>query len=345
MLKDSSRRQFLASGATLSLGLAVPAAAQGGGIVSTVFGGVWEREYRRTVVEPFERETGIRLQLKLGSSAEWLTSSMVTRRNPEIDLMMLPYPDNIRAVMEDLAMPLTAADIPNLAEVEPVWTSQFRNHGVGLDYVSYGIAYRRDLVPKPITSWRDLWDPALRGKVSLPQIGGWGSWELIVMAARLNGGSEDNLAPGFAALRELRPNLRQFFRSGVDVTNMLSSGEAWVVGMTTHIPPYALIDAGQPVTYVVPSEGGMVGLASYHIAKNSRNAALCKRFVNFALSKPVQENLCNALVAGPVNKNAVVTAAVRERVPPTDRLQVFDWFKIVPQMSALTDRWNREVAF
>jgi putative spermidine/putrescine transport system substrate-binding protein len=343
-----TRRDLLGGGtaASLSLGLVRPGAAQQGGrFVSTVFGGVWEREYRKVVVEPFERETGIRLQLKLGSSSEWLTSAMVNRRNPEIDLLMLPYPDNVRSVIEDLVVPLTPADIPNLAEVAPVWREQFRNQGVGLDYVSYGIAYRRDLVPKPITSWKDLWDPALRGRVALPQIGGWGSWELIVLAARLHGGSEDNLAPGFAALRELRPNLRQFFRSGVDVTNLLTSGEAWAVGMTTHIPPYALIDAGQPVTYVVPSEGGMVGLASYHIAKGSRNAELCKRFVNFALSRPVQEALCNALVAGPVNMHAEVTPAVRERVPPLDRLQLFDWFKIVPQMAALTDRWNREVAF
>jgi putative spermidine/putrescine transport system substrate-binding protein len=341
-----TRRRVLAAGAaTLSLGIGGRASAQGGSIVSTVFGGVWEREYRKAVIEPFERATGIRTQLKLGSSAEWLTSAMVNRRSPEIDLLMLPYPDNIRTVMQDLAQPLTPAEIPSLNEVDPVWLSQFRNNGVGLDYVSYGIAYRRDLVPKPITSWKDLWDPALRGKVSLPQIGGWGSWELIVMAARLHGGSEDNLAPGFAALRELRPNLRQFFRSGVDITNLLTSGEAWVVGMTTHIPPYALIDAGQPVTYVIPSEGGMVGLASYHIAKGTRNAALCQRFIDFALSKPVQEALCNGLVAGPVNRNAQVNASVRERVPPLDRLQLFDWFKIVPQMPALTDRWNREVAF
>ena len=343
----ATRRQALAgagaAGATLVIGL--PARAQAGSIVSTVFGGVWEKEYRKAVIEPFERETGIKLQLKLGSSAEWLTSAMVNRRNPEIDLLMLPYPDNVRSVMEGLAMPLSAAEIPSLAEVDAPWLAQFRGEGVGLDYVSYGIAYRKDLVPKPITSWRDLWDPALRGRVSLPQIGGWGSWEMIVLTARLNGGSEDNLAPAFKALADLRPNVRQFFRSGADISNLLGSGEAWVVGMTTHIAPYSLIDAGRPVEYVIPSEGGMVGLASYHIARNSKNVALCRRLVNFALSKPVQEALCNGLVAGPVNRNAVVEASVRQRVPTPDRLQLFDWFKVVPQMAALTERWNREVAF
>ncbi len=342
------RRHFIAGAAaatTLTIGVAPPARAQGGSIVSTVFGGVYEREYRRAIIEPFERETGIRTQLKLGSPAEWLTSSMVNRRNPEIDVLLLPYPDNIRAVQENIGMELTRADIPNLADVAPIWIDQWRGQGVGLDYVSYGIAYREDLVPKPITSWRDLWDPALRGKVTLPAIGIFGSWELIVLTARLYGGNEDNLAPAFPALKELRGNVRQFFRSGVDITNLLSSGEAWAVGMTTHIAPYALIDAGKPVKYVIPSEGGMVGAVSYHIARNTRNAALCKRFVNFALSKPIQEAVCNGLVAGPTNVHAEISAATRERVPTIDRLQLFDWYKVIPQMPALTERWNREVAF
>ncbi|MCK8784268.1 ABC transporter substrate-binding protein [Roseomonas sp. NAR14] len=341
-----ARRTLLAGGgAALTIGLAAPATAQGGSLVSTVFGGVYEREYRKAIVEPFERETGIRTQLKLGSSAEWLTSSLVNRRNPEIDLLLLPYPDNIRAVLENVGLPLSAAEIPNIAEVAPVWLEQWRGQAVGLDYVSYGIAYREDLVPKPITSWKDLWDPALRGKVTLPNIGVFGSWEMIVLAARLHGGSEENLAPAFPALKALRGSVRQFFRGGTDITNMLSSGEAAVVGMTTHIPPYALIDAGKPVRYVIPEEGGMVGAVSYHIARNSRNAELCKRFINFALSRPVQEAVCNGLVAGPTNTKAVIAERTRERVPTLDRLQLFDWFKVVPQMPALTERWNREVAF
>lgn len=343
------RRHFVAgagaAAATLTIGIAAPARAAGGSIVSTVFGGVYEREYRKAITDPFEKATGIKTQLKLGSSAEWLTSSLVNRRSPEIDVLLLPYPDNVRAVMENVGMELTEADIPNIADVDPVWIKQWHGQGVGLDYVSYGIAYREDLVPKPITSWKDLWDPALKGKVTLPAIGVFGSWETIVLAARLNGGSEDNLAPAFPALHALRPNVRQFFRSGVDIANLLSSGESWAVGMTTHIPAYALIDAGKPVKYVIPSEGGMVGAVSYHIARNSPNAALCKQFVNFALSVPTQEAVCNGLVAGPTNTKAVISPATRERVPTLDKLQLFDWFKVVPQMPALTERWNREVAF
>ena len=343
---ETTRRNLLAgSAATLTIGLTTPGRAEQSGLVSTVFGGIYEREYRKHILEPFEKETGAKILTKLGLSSEWLTNSIVNRRSPEIDLLLLPYPDNIKATMEGLGMPLTVADVPNIAQIDPIWYDQFDKTGIGLDYVGYGIAYRKDLVPKVPTSWRDLWDPAYKGKVMIPEIGQWGSWETLVVAARLNGGSETNMDPAFAALKQLKPNIKQFFKSGVDIVNMLGSGEAWVCGMTTNIPAYGLIDAGKPVGFVFPSEGAMVGAVSYHIAKNTKNADLCKKFINFALDKTIQENFCNGVIAAPTNVNAVVSEKTRQRVPPRDKLQLFSWAKIIPQMSDLAERWNQDVAF
>jgi putative spermidine/putrescine transport system substrate-binding protein len=343
----TDRRTFLrgAGAATLTIGFGAPALAQSKEFVSTVFGGVYEREYRKHIIEPFEKEFGVKVLTKTGLSTEWLTNSMVNRKAPEIDLLLLPYPDSIKATTEGLGMPLTVADIPNIAEIAPVWYDQYEKTGVGLDYVGYGIAYREDLVPVAPKSWQDLWNPAYKGKVIVPEIGQWGSWELLVISARLNGGSEDKMDPAFAALKRLNPNVKQFFKSGVDIANLLGSGEAWVCGMTTNIPAYGLIDAGKPVKFIYPTEGAMAGAVSYHIAKNSKSADISKKFINFALRKDVQENFCNGVVAAPTNINSVVNERTRSRVPARENLQLFSWAKIIPQMSELADRWNQEVAF
>ena len=343
-----SRRGFLTGAAALSISIGLgerAASAKNSEFVSTVFGGIWEREYRKNIVEPFEKATGDTVLLKEGLSSAWLTNAVVNRSAPEIDLLMLPYPDSVRATMQNLAMPLTRSDIPNLKDVAPIWYDQYNGTGVALDYVGYGIAYRKDLVPVAPKSWKDLWNPAYKGKVIIPEIGGWGSWELLVVAARLNGGSEDNMAPAFKALHALRPNLKQFFKSGADIANLLGSGEAWVCAMTTNIPAYGLIDAGKPVEFIFPTEGAMVGAASYHIAKNTQHADACKKFINFALSKERQEAFCNGVIAGPTNVKAKMNARTSARIPPRDKLQLFSWAKIIPQMTALTDHWNQEVAF
>lgn len=340
------RRSFLASTGAITLGAMIPGMgrAADGGFTSTVFGGVWEQNYRQAIVDGFEAATGAKVNLQLGSSAEWLTNAIVNRAEPEIDMLMLPYPDSIKAIMADIGIELTPEDIPNIAEIAPVWWEQYKKRGVGLDYASYGIAYRTDLVDQPITKWEDLFRPELAGKISIPDIGTWGSWEMLVMLAKLRGGSEDNLEPAFEALAELKPNIRRYFTSSTDAMSMLDAGEVVAVGMTTNIPPYALIDAGKPVDFVFPEEGAMVGMVSYHIAEGAANPELCKQFINHAISREAQEAFCNAVIAGPVRPDAKLTGKAAERVPALDQLTLFDWFKIVPQMPMLTDRWNYEVS-
>jgi putative spermidine/putrescine transport system substrate-binding protein len=342
-LAPPTRRRFLAGGAALTLGVSLPGHAAGR-FTSTVFGGVWERNYRATIVDSFEKQFGTPVSLKLGSASEWLTSAMVNKRKPEIDLLLLPYPDSIKAVRAGIGEKLSPDRIPNMKNVHPMWIDQFRQEAVGLDYVAYGIAYRTDLVKKPIEAWTDLWDPALKSRLTLPDIGVWGSWEMLVAASRARGGSEANLEPGFKALKELKPNIRRFYTGSTDAMQMLDAGEVSAVAMTTNIPAFALIDAGKPVKFVFPRDGSMVGMVSYHVAKGSPNADLCMKFINHALSRESQEAFCNRVIAGPTNKLAQLSGRAAERVPPLDKLKLFDWAKVVPQMSELTDRWNQEIA-
>jgi len=315
------------------------------GFVSTIFGGVYEREYRKHFVAPFARATGIDPQLKLGSSGEWLTNAKMNRRNPEIDMLLLPFPDSVRATMEGLSIPLTVDEIPNLKDVSPLFFDAYKKTGVAISTVGYGIAYRHDLVPKPITDWEDIWDPRLAGKVAIPEIGVFGSWEFLVQTAKLAGGSEQDLGPAFTKLKALKPNIKQFVKSGADVVNLLGSGEAWVCPMQTNISPYALIDAGKPVTFFYPKSGAMAGAASLHIVKNSKAAEQCKKFINFALSKEAQEGFCNGVIALPTNTKAEVDPRLAARVPTRDQLHLVDWEKIVPQMTDLAEKWNQAVGF
>ena len=107
---------------------------------------------------------------------------------------------------------------------------------------------------------------------------------------------------------------------------------------------YDMVDSGKPIKFVIPTEGASIGMVSFHIPKSSPNADICKKFINFALSKKPQEDFGNGMNAGPTTTYAVLNEKARSRVPPIDSMLLFDWFKLVPQMSALADRWNREIA-
>jgi putative spermidine/putrescine transport system substrate-binding protein len=341
----ATRRYVLQGGtACLSIGFVSPIFAQSGSIVTTAFGGVFEREFRKAAVEPFTKETGINVKIKLGGPGEWVTNALVNRRRPEIDLLFLPYPENIRVVIDELCELLTEAEIPNLKYLHPILRKQFRDYGAGMDYVSNAIAYRTDMIPNPPKSWKDLWDPSYKGKLVIPDINSVGIWEMLVISARLHGGDEGNMAPAFDGIKALKANVRKFYKSSVDLQQLLEAGEAGIAAVTPSNRGYDMVDSGKPIKFVIPTEGASVGLVTFHIAKNSPNADICKRFINFALSKKPQEDFANGMSAGPTTSHAVVNERTKSRVPPIESMQFFDWFKLVPQMSALAERWNREIA-
>lgn len=338
-----SRRHLLAGTGALSVALCLPRPASAATtIVSTIFGGKFEEVYRATIVEPFRKKFGHEVTLKLGSGSQWLTSAIVSKSAPEIDVLWLAFPESIKAINEDLAIELLPAELPNLTDVEPIWYDTYKRKGVGLDYASFGLAYRTDRIGTAPTSWADLWKPEYKGRLAMPDLTASGGYETLVMAARLNGGSETNIEPGFEAMKRLRPNVRKFYKSNPEAAQLFERGEvnigAWFDGRT-----WALADGGLPIRFVVPKEGATVGMVSYHIAKNTPKLDVCKQFVNFAISVEAQEGFCNGMQYGPVNRKAKLVPPASDRVPPLASLLMLDWFKIEPQMASWLDRWNREI--
>ncbi len=337
-------RRGLLAGATLSLGFGIAGAsqAQAKTLVSTIFGGKFEEEYRKAIVTPFAKKEGIQVALKYGDASEWLTSALVNRDNPEIDLLWMAYPQSVQAITDDLCQELKVEEIPNIKDVEPVWYEGFKRRGVGLDYASFGIGYRTDLVKTEPTAWLDLWKPEYRGKIALPDITASGGYETLVMSAIAHGGSESDIEPGFTALKALRPSVRKFYKSNPEATQMLQRGEvavvAWFDGRT-----WGLADTGVKARWIVPKEGAPAAMVSYHIPNKTRDPELCKRFIDFAISREAQEGFCNAMQYGPVNRTAVLTGKAKERVPPLSSLKIVDWFAVVPHLGDWLDRWNREV--
>jgi putative spermidine/putrescine transport system substrate-binding protein len=340
-----TRRSVLASTGAVTLAVAAPciAEAQSKRLVSTIFGGKFEEVYRKAVIDPFTKKTGVEVVLKYGNGSQWLTSAIVNKDNPEIDVLWLAYPESVRAIAEGLCMELSPTDIPNLKDVAPVWYDGYRKQGVGFDYAAFGIAYRTDMVKEAPTSWQDLWKPEFKGKISIPDITASGGYETLVLAAGLNGGSAANIEPGFEALKRLRPNVRKFYKSNPEATQMLQRGEvavcAWFSGRA-----WDLADGGTPVSWVAPKEGALVGMVSYHIPHGAKDKEICKALINQAISVESQELFCNEMQYGPVNTKAKLSGKAVERVPPLDKLILTDWFSVVPNAGPWLDRFNRDVA-
>jgi putative spermidine/putrescine transport system substrate-binding protein len=346
ILNGINRRSFLkgsAAAAGLVTGFPAIVRAQSKTIVTTSYGGKYEERYRELVLDPFSRKTGAEFVIKYGSADEWLNNSLINRANPEITLPMLSIPVATRAMrVPDLFIELTAQDIPNLANIHPVFYETYEKKAVGFNYVDYGILYRTDMVDKEITSWADLWDPAFKGKVVCPGPTAGSMYELVMIAARLADGGSD-WKKGIEKLKELKPNVVRWFNTSNEVDNLLPRKEAAIAAGFGGFRSYLLIDGGMPGKFVTPTEGAPMGVLSYHVPVNAPNRDLLLEFINFALDVEQQTAFGNAMASGVTNVNAKLDQRVIDRIASPDELLRIDWRVIQDNYTDITAAMQREV--
>jgi putative spermidine/putrescine transport system substrate-binding protein len=138
--------------------------------------------------------------------------------------------DFVQLYNEGWLQGVSEADIPNLANV-PSSLKRFKYPDGKLYAVPMSLgacywAYRKDLVSFPFNEVEQLLDPRLKGLVCLPSITK-GTGLILVVLAYANGGSENNVEPGWDFLKKLAKsgNVGRVANSEVDFSNSINSGE------------------------------------------------------------------------------------------------------------------------
>jgi putative spermidine/putrescine transport system substrate-binding protein len=332
----------------LSATLAAPhtAAAQTQDLTVIVYGGSFEEGWKKAVIEPFERANpGIRVRIATGLTMQTVAMMRAQRNDPRIDVIMMDEVGAAQAHAEGLFEPLTEATVPNMASLYP----QFRVAGdpyTKFMYVSQVIAYDRARIPTAPTSFRDLWKPEYRSRVAIPDINTSHGVMLLIMAARLNGGSETNISPGFDSLKTLRPSIVTFWSQHAQVSQLFTQGDIWITTWTSD-RAQGLIDSGGGIAWTIPKEGAFLIDSTIGIARGTRQLDAAQRYINYVLGPDAQAANARHTYLAPVNRTVRLPADVAAKLPVAegtlDRLTNADWVAVNAVRPQWVDRWNREI--
>ncbi len=182
--------------------------------------------------------------------------------------------------------PLEHSRIPNLVHIDPRWLTAFdgaQEFAVPYFWGTTGIVYRSDLLPKPISSWLDLYRPeaALQGKVAMLE----DARDLIGMALKALGYSANSSDPqqlrqAEQLLLEQKPHVRTYEYLTLDEQSPLIRGD--VVASMIYSGDALMLKAHQEkLTYIVPKEGGNIWVDYFVIGSKARNPELAYAFLNF----------------------------------------------------------------
>jgi spermidine/putrescine transport system substrate-binding protein len=186
--------------------------------------------------------------------------------------------------------PVLQEGLANLSHVNPRWVEAFEaaaGHAVPYFWGTMGIAYRKDLVQEPITSWRQFFEPpeTLRGKLALIRSArDMLTGPLKALGYSLNATDPAQLAEAEHLLAAQKPYVFSYSYVSLSEQSTLVTGE--VVAAVTFNGDALVLQQHEPnIVYVLPEEGSEIWVDYLTVSARSTNKALAWRFIDF-LNQP-----------------------------------------------------------
>jgi spermidine/putrescine transport system substrate-binding protein len=336
------RRTFLVGGA-----LSAAAGCQRGPRLNVYN---WSDYIAPGTVPAFERESGVRIHYATYESNQEMLAQVMSG-NSGWDVVF-PSEDFIGPMRElGLLAPLRHEWLPNLRALAPAfqrppWDPELRwcvpyMHGVT------GILHQKAVQPAP-QSWADLWDPRLRGRLTMlddqPEVLGAC---LKKLGRSLNSGDPGELMAARAEAIAQKPLLRAYLNAEVRdqaAAGDLLAAQAWAVTAAQ-----AMAAAPGKLAFALPTEGFPRFCDNVAILRESRRAELAHRWIDYLLRPETAAAIVTATHTASANGAAeeLLPAAIRENpvlYPSAETLQRGEWFQSQPVASQrLRDRLWTEI--
>lgn len=327
-------------------------AASAAGAQTTLYvggaGGSNETLFKEKIIPAFEARTNSKVVYVPGNSTDILAKLQAQKGKQEMSVALIDDGPMYQAVAQGLCAPMEdGAVLKELYDNARMVGAK----STGIGFVATGLAYNKDVFAKngwkAPTSWNDLTDPRYKGKVVIPPITNGYGLLTLVMQARVNGGGEDKIEPGFdVMIKKVAPNVLAWEPSPGKLAQMMQTGEAALV-VWGNGRVQTVADQGAPVEFVYPREGAPALMVAACVVAGAPQAKLGQQFLQHVVSAEVQAMLATGAGFGPVNKNTKLPPEIAKKVvfgpAQVNSLVAPNYDIINAKRAEWTQRWNRAV--
>lgn len=324
--------------------LAAPrlASAQARELVVVSFAGQLQEPHQWLARRMEAKHPGLRVRLVPSESQDIVAAIRAAQGASPFDVMPNGEPPHLIAQTEGYIRRLDPARVPNAANCVPEFLAKSGGFGVPASYSLVGIAYNTRVVRREPTAWEDLWRAEYRGQVGIPRASSNLGLAVLAIAAKVLGGSEDNLAPAFERLAASRPVVG---RSPTQLMQLLEREEIGMAPIWNNDAAGAAA-RGLPIRFVQPAPGPVSLLSFMSEISNTRHPELAQDWMNEIVSAAYQQHAANApYFFGPTVRGVAVPDAARAYTPSTPaevaRMQSVDWARIAPVRGRILEQFDR----
>ena len=317
---------------------------------------VWEGYADPSFVSDFEKSCQCKVSASYMGSSDELVAKLRGGSASNYDIISPSSDVATMIATTGLAAPLDLAKIPAYNGVMPQLTSlplvksNGNVYGVPFQWGPNPLLYDTTAFPQPPDSWSILWDPKLKGKVSL-----WDDLSSVYMAAQVLGFdkpdphalynlTDDQLAKVKAKLIELKPNVRKLWSTGGELTNLFENHEVQIA-MGWPLMTNQLRKRSFPIGETIPKENTTGWIDHLMITAASEHKDLAYQFLQYVVEAKTQKQVIAITGYLPVNPGVAQYLTDEEKknlhLDDLDNYQkrIYFW-ENVPRRDRYNQIWN-----
>jgi spermidine/putrescine-binding protein len=259
-------------------------------------------------------------------------------------------------VKAGLAAPLDLSKIPAYPQLSarlresPLVKANSQMYGVPFVWGPNPLLYDTNAFPKAPESWSDLWNPKLKGKISL-----WDELSSVYMAAQVLGYdkpdpnqlynlTDEQLEAVKKKLIELKPNIRKYWTTGGELTNLFQNHEI-TIAMGWPLMTTQLRKLNYPIGETIPKENTTGWIDHLMITAASSHKELAQAFLEYMVEPQTQKLVTDVTHYTPANP-ATAQLLTPDEVkslhlddPDAYMKRIYFW-QDVPRRQKYTEIWN-----
>jgi spermidine/putrescine-binding protein len=317
---------------------------------------VWEGYADPSFVQPFEQSHHCKLVAAYMGSSDELVAKLRGGSASSYDVISPSSDVAASIVRAGLAAPLDLSKIPSYNELSSrlrdsqLVKSNGQTYGVPFVWGPNPLLYDSTAFSQAPDSWSVLWGPKYRGKISL-----WDELSSVYMAAQVLGYdkpdpnqlynlSDAQLEAVKKKLIELKPNIRKYWSTGGELTNLFQNHEI-IAAMGWPLMTNQLQKLNFPIGETIPKENTTGWIDHLMITAASTRKALAQEFLEYMVEAKTQKLVTDVTHYTPANPatSQLLTPEERKSLhlddPDAYMKRIYFW-QDVPRRAKYNEIWN-----
>jgi spermidine/putrescine-binding protein len=317
---------------------------------------VWEGYADPSFLQPFEQTHHCKVAAAYMGSSDELVAKLRGGSASNYDVISPSSDVATSIVRAGLAAPLDLSKIPTYTQLSPrlrdspLVKANGQTYGVPFVWGPNPLLYDTTAFQQPPDSWSILWDPKFKGKISL-----WDELSSVYMAAQVLGYDKPDPSQLYnlrdaqleavkKKLIELKPNIRKYWSTGGELTNLFQNHEV-MAAMGWPLTTNELRKLNFPIGETIPKENTTGWIDHLMVTAASPRKELAQQFLEYMVEAKTQKLVTDVTRYTPANPATSQLLTPEERKSlhlddPDEYMKRIYFWQDVPRRAKYNEIWN-----